>query len=520
MIVIGLCGRKKSGKSELAKICKEKGFVILHFADALKNLVCSLLDCDRTQLEIIKEQAINFKVSNEKTKEISDKLKIELNIINEHLKDKTFVSPREMLQFIGTDLIRKYNSDWHISEMERQIEDGENYCIDDCRFPNEKSFIEKRLNGKCYFIIRTTNFDISNHASETSLKWNDCEDIIVNDLKLSVLIKKWTNYVDVLLYPEFKRANLRGFENKINFRNWLKEKLQNNSTEEIAKLLNCSVDKVVWWANKLMLKINRNIYYYNKNAFLYPNDFDAYCAGLLSADGCIKLTKNGNSSLISFTSTDYELIQSLIDLYKTNRPPSGRIHKISKKKFWDIDCSDSCVLENLKHWNIKPRKSQKEEVPDIIRNNEKAIKNWIVGLIDGDGTITISKKKKTLKLQVLASEKIVDFINEVSPIKGYKSIHKKTKLFNLTWNNYSAIDFYTWLNPKYFLPRKWEKINDFLNFGTKRFIPLPDDFVKEIREAYCGKNKSQIQLAKEFNLTTTRLNNIVKNKTYKNYDKR
>jgi hypothetical protein len=101
-----------------------------------------------------------------------------------------------MLQFIGTDLIRKYNTDWHVNRIREMIDRNKNYVIDDVRFKNEKALVEE-LGGDCWFVIRTTLENISNHESETSITWNDCwNKIIINDSTLSNLLFKWETFID------------------------------------------------------------------------------------------------------------------------------------------------------------------------------------------------------------------------------------------------------------------------------------------------------------------------------------
>jgi len=68
------------------------------------------------------------------------------------------------------------------------IEEIESYgedrliAIDDVRFPNEREAILER-SGEVFFIVRPNISDVSNHLSETSLKWQDFDDehIIIND---------------------------------------------------------------------------------------------------------------------------------------------------------------------------------------------------------------------------------------------------------------------------------------------------------------------------------------------------
>ena len=65
------------------------------------------------------------------------------------------------------------------------------YVIDDVRFKNEKKMIEE-LGGKCWFVLRPTLHNISDHASENSIRWQDCwNNVIVNDIPLIEIKSKW-----------------------------------------------------------------------------------------------------------------------------------------------------------------------------------------------------------------------------------------------------------------------------------------------------------------------------------------
>ena len=93
-----------------------------------------------------------------------------------------FKNTRELMQFIGTDLIREYCSDWHINKVREIIETNgdKNFVIDDVRFPNERELIES-LGGTLWFVVRPKLDNVSNHISETALKWQEFDNIIVNN---------------------------------------------------------------------------------------------------------------------------------------------------------------------------------------------------------------------------------------------------------------------------------------------------------------------------------------------------
>ena len=99
-----------------------------------------------------------------------------------------------MLQYIGTDIIRTYNKDWHVNKIRDMIDITKNYVIDDVRFPNEKEMIQTN-NGILFFVVRPILDNISNHESEISLKWQDFDNIIINDGKLDELRFKWDTFM-------------------------------------------------------------------------------------------------------------------------------------------------------------------------------------------------------------------------------------------------------------------------------------------------------------------------------------
>ena len=196
-MILGLCGRMRSGKTELAKVCVEKGFTKLYFALPLKQLCADILGVSIDELNRLKgdNTDISLQLNDDICKILSEETDIPLDVVKETCLGKTISTVREMLQFIGTDLIRQYNKDWHVNRIREMINPDINYVIDDVRFPNEKKLIEE-LGGDCWFIIRPTLDNVSNHESETSLSFNDCWNrIIINDGTLQLLLFKWTLFL-------------------------------------------------------------------------------------------------------------------------------------------------------------------------------------------------------------------------------------------------------------------------------------------------------------------------------------
>jgi len=197
-MILGFAGRLRSGKSELAKVCQEHGYEIMSFATPLKELCADLLSITIDELNTLKNNGtrINILINNELCEKMAKETDIPIDIIEEISLGKVIGDVREMLQFVGTDLIRKYNADWHVNRIRERLDENKDYVFDDVRFKNEKKMINS-LGGDCWFVIRPKIDQISNHESETSLTWQDCfNKIIINDKTLEYLRFKWENFLD------------------------------------------------------------------------------------------------------------------------------------------------------------------------------------------------------------------------------------------------------------------------------------------------------------------------------------
>lgn len=230
-MVIGFAGRCRSGKTVLSEVCEKYGYQHLSFALPLKQLCADILDISIDELNRAKNENIPIEITIGKDvcEILSEETNIPIGKTIEICDGKYLHTVRDMLQFIGTDYIRKYNSDWHVNRIREMIKDNVNYVIDDVRFPNEKRMIEE-LGGDCWFVTRTTLDNVSNHESETSITWKDCMNkVIVNNSTLNELLFKWEIFMD-----NYKRScAIRDEEfNKI---------LENGLNEDIASLSVLSV---------------------------------------------------------------------------------------------------------------------------------------------------------------------------------------------------------------------------------------------------------------------------------------
>ena len=188
--IIGFAGRCYSGKSELAKICKKYGYEIKSFATPLKQLIANLVKIPLSDVNKLKNANMTFVIEDADVMFLSKETEIPYSIINDKVKDKVFKNTRQLLQFIGTDIIREYNKDWHVNRIKQTLEKDKKYVFDDVRFTNEREMI-RELGGTCWFVVRPRIDNVSNHISETTLKWQDFNDVIINNNSLEFLKFNW-----------------------------------------------------------------------------------------------------------------------------------------------------------------------------------------------------------------------------------------------------------------------------------------------------------------------------------------
>ena len=62
-MIIGFCGRCRSGKTELAKICENYGYTKLYFALPLKQLCADILDVTMDELNKAKNENIPIQIT-------------------------------------------------------------------------------------------------------------------------------------------------------------------------------------------------------------------------------------------------------------------------------------------------------------------------------------------------------------------------------------------------------------------------------------------------------------------------
>jgi hypothetical protein len=179
-MIIGLCGKKRSGKGEIAKYLSNKlNIPIYSFASPLKDLIfqiSGLTDIDKDNNEYYTGKVFNLSPLKKELKKYNKYGKLTIEEIDslkaiEYYKISEIY--RYLLQYIGTNIFRNRNEYHWIQTFKNKFSYNEinnsDFIIDDIRFINEYRFINTLPNSKCIKIIRNTNHYDDNHISENEI---------------------------------------------------------------------------------------------------------------------------------------------------------------------------------------------------------------------------------------------------------------------------------------------------------------------------------------------------------------
>lgn len=184
MIVIGLQGKKRSGKDTFASFIvehlKDKKVVRTAFANPLKQMLTDISGVDffseenkeTNQVFTInmgKFQVITGLVLDEKDFHPIDKF-ARMGVFNDLY---IYSSKRKLMQFFGTDICRKYKGDLYWVD-KLQIPDADVLIVTDVRFQTEVDKI-KSLGGTLVEIINPLIESDDTHSSENAVLPSDWE---------------------------------------------------------------------------------------------------------------------------------------------------------------------------------------------------------------------------------------------------------------------------------------------------------------------------------------------------------
>lgn len=213
--LIGIGGYKGVGKNTASAILRDEyGFKEISLALPLKKICAELTGLPYAHFE---EQHIKDEpFSTPLTLSLPDLTEIVrlarlYGTITPEQKDSILdvgfrvdlLTPRHMLQFVGTDLIRKHvDSEFWCRAYEKEVKQHQKVVSPDVRFENERRTV-RNLGGKMVLIKRPGTLKGDTHASENDYGFDmDYSYVFVNDGSIADLhnsVKEWYANVKPLL---------------------------------------------------------------------------------------------------------------------------------------------------------------------------------------------------------------------------------------------------------------------------------------------------------------------------------
>jgi hypothetical protein len=203
---ITLAGKKQVGKDTCAQYIKRaldpKRVHVVHFADALKQACHEVygIPLEDMETETGKKQLTDVRWPQELHVFRSLDSHVDKNIYsmwrpddgrNDDVKVPRFMTVREVLQFVGTELFRNQvdPDTWVKSVYRKKYREDDIVVVADCRFPNEAEFAKEH--GLLISVERDTGLAGDGHASETALdSYGDYDHVIDNNGSFGQLYAK------------------------------------------------------------------------------------------------------------------------------------------------------------------------------------------------------------------------------------------------------------------------------------------------------------------------------------------
>lgn len=178
MKLIAYVGPKGSGKDTCALIAKQAGIVAgkIPFAGPLKRICSDVFGINASVFEhpVLKEEVSEYTLSVLTLNSIIAGMDLYIpmtfgqtmsahTLFHKHFA-KTLTSPRHILQYVGTEMIRSFAPDWHcraaFSPLHLEqlnivgVELAKTYAVTDCRFMNEFEFLSNEHDTKFHYVLR------------------------------------------------------------------------------------------------------------------------------------------------------------------------------------------------------------------------------------------------------------------------------------------------------------------------------------------------------------------------------
>jgi len=193
------------------------------------------------------------------------------------------------------------------------------------------------------------------------------------------------------------------------------------SLNDIKKMFNINrydLDRILS-KNKIIKRKNQSKYiqknrklFFNEQFFLQKTPETAYFMGFCLADGSLFKPKNGNWTwYIGIHFKDFCIIKMFL---KWLNLKNKDYYKYKYKRI--IRLTGHFFSKDFSNWGIVPNKTYEAVKPKIISKN--LIKPFLIGLLDGDGSISFDKKRG-YKISLVCNTKIIKWFIKTIKSLGY-----------------------------------------------------------------------------------------------------
>lgn len=197
--IIGIAGKRGTGKDTAGlHFVKKHGFRRAAFADSLKEVCAEAFDISEYSLHEREYKELRlvppFTVNEIGAQSLVDALNEKraagdlpplseesAKLIFDGILGQTFKTPREILQFVGTDLVRKHLGDnYWVDIFHAKYKVYDKLVITDVRLPNERKYVKDRQGH--LLRLRRSDEPEGNHVSENSFGKNrEYKGVIMNE---------------------------------------------------------------------------------------------------------------------------------------------------------------------------------------------------------------------------------------------------------------------------------------------------------------------------------------------------
>lgn len=464
-MIIAFAGRKNSGKTTLANLGVELGYKKLSFQMIFEELARLIIGDATEKVTLNKE---HFKTLS---KESGVKIEAASHIGKS-------INVEELPSFLRYEVFWPIDKRWGALKFKEKFHESlqnEDCVIDDVKNHEEKEIIND-YDNVTFFVARTYDFSFKNSEIETELRTRDFDDFVFNREKDSTkrLVEKFKVFLRTMKAETFfvKKKHEGRFKTRLDFRNFLK---QNSHLEHksVAAMLGVSEGTLSSYYCSYKIDSRRQKYSIDTHSFSIFDSETAYFAGVFCADGCLKTSVRTNMVSAKLQMVDLCLIEKFRSFLKSNYKITQEARKSEKHKIlFGMEAQSPTIVENLKLWNMRPRKSTKEEIPFPVVEDKELFKPWLVGMIDGDGHVALNNR--SLEIGLICSNSAADYILEQIPLefrfaRSLITTKNGFSMSRLSIACHRAVDFYNWLGkPTYGLERKWKNVEKFKLLNTKR----------------------------------------------------